>query len=80
MKLQDNILSEALKNIPLDTEIKITIEMSLIQFLVNNGFREEKMWNENDKKDMELLSKIMDFSKTLTNDIMEYIKKHDSSI
>ena len=57
MKLQDNILSEALKNIPLDTEIKITIEMSLIQFLVNNGFREEKMWNENDKKDMELLSK-----------------------
>ena len=75
MKLQDNILSEALKNIPLDTEIKITIEMSLIQFLVNNGFREEKMWNENDKKDMELLSKIMDFSKTLTNDIMEYIKK-----
>ena len=80
MKIEDDLLLKILKEIPLDTEIRISIEMGLINFLVNNGFREEKMWNENNEKDMKLLHEIISFSKTLTEDIMKYIDKHNTLI
>lgn len=76
---EEDLLTRILEDIPLDTEIRVSIEMGVINFLVDSGFREEKMWNENDEKEMKLLCKIIDFSKALTEDIMEAISRHNTS-
>lgn len=72
--IKDNALNEILKTIPLDIEIHTAIEMGLITFIHDNGFREEKMWNENNEDDNKLLASICNFSDKLTSELIDIIK------
>lgn len=72
--IKDNALNEILKTIPLDIKIHTEIEMGLITFIHDNGFREEKMWNENNEDDNKLLASICNFSDKLTSELIDIIK------
>ena len=73
--IKDDAINELLKNIPLETEIHVAIEMGLITFIHDNGFREEKMWNDNNEEDNKLLASIGNFSDELTSEIINMITK-----
>ena len=78
MKNSKNLIKETLIDIPLETRFRILLEVFYLNLITDLGFREEKMWNEYDKDDMELLNKILDAarknSKTFVEEVEEWMK------
>ncbi|MFW6243138.1 MAG: hypothetical protein ACOC2W_03170 [bacterium] len=75
MEKTNNILSDSLKNIPLETRLNVLNEMSFINLITKIGYREEKYWTE-DEKDKRII--ISNFAKELTYDILEEIKEWEN--
>lgn len=73
--IKDTELNNLIKEISLDIRFKVNIEMGLISFLCDNGFRDDKPWNENDKKEMGLLNKIIEFSENLSDELIKEINQ-----
>ena len=64
---------EALKNISLQTQIKVANEMAFINLIVELGYRESKMWSHDED---ELLSKLLGLANKHTEDILEKFNEH----
>lgn len=71
-KENEGIISKLTKNIPLDTRLRVANEISFITLLTELGYRENKMWTQDEDK---TLSKLMKFAKKHTDIIMEEIDK-----
>lgn len=70
-----NKIGELLKEMPLESRIKISCWFVLNDMLHNSGAREEDMWNETNPRDVELMKLLDDKTKQLTEKILEDIKK-----
>jgi hypothetical protein len=68
----ENFIDSLNKNIDLHTRLKVMNEMNLIMFLTECGFREDKMWTPEED---ELLTKLFDFAKTMTDDQIQIINE-----
>lgn len=75
MKNSKNSIKETLIDIPLETRFKILLEMFYINLITDLGFREEKMWNENNEEDMKLLNKILKTAKKDTELLVEEVDR-----
>jgi hypothetical protein len=73
--MRSEIVKKILRETPLETRLKVSNEMAFIMLIHELGFREEKMWNEDDEKDNELLGKIMKFAKEHTDNQMKTIER-----
>lgn len=67
-----DLISEITKQTPLETRLKVLNEMMFIDLLTEMGFREDKMWTEDEN---EQLSKLCDLAKKLTDLQLSEIKQ-----
>lgn len=72
MKKSKNIISESIENIPLETTLRVLNEMAFINLIVELGYRESKMWTEDEH---ELLNKLLKLANEHTDDILKEIEK-----
>jgi len=70
MKKSKNTISEIAKDIPLETRILVANEMAFINLITELGYREDKMWTEDEN---ELLGKLCDLAKKHTDSILKEI-------
>ena len=68
-------VSKLLKQLNLKTRLKISIEMSTIALLADLGFIDNKMWDEDNETEMELLKKIIKFSDEESGSLLMEIKQ-----
>lgn len=73
--MRSELVKKILKETPLETRLKVSNEMAFIMLITDLGFRESKMWNEDDEKDNELLDKLMKFAKEHTANQMKTIER-----
>lgn len=66
-------IEEILKNIPLEAKIKVSLEMAFINLISELGYREDKMWTEEEQP---ILNKLLDLANKSAKDIMNEIEKH----
>jgi len=69
--MRSEICERILKSIPLETRLKVGNEMAFINLIVELGYREDRMWS--DEED-ELLTKLMDLAKQHTDDTLKEIE------
>ena len=69
-------IAKILKDIPLKTRLKVLNEMAFIDLISELGYREDKMWT--DEED-ELLSKLCKLAMKHTENILEEIEEVDSN-
>lgn len=60
------------KEIPLKTRIKVANEMAFINLIVELGYREDKMWSDDEN---ELLSRLCGLAKEHTDSILKDIEE-----
>ena len=60
------------KEIPLKTRIKVANEMAFINLIVELGYREDKMWTDDEN---ELLSRLCGLAKEHTDSILKDIEE-----
>ena len=70
MKKSKNIISEIAKRTPLETKIKVSNEMAFINLIVELGYREDKMWTDDEN---ELLHKLCALAQKHTDNILKNI-------
>lgn len=70
--MRSKVVERLMANMPLETELRVSTEMSFINLLTELGFREDKMWTPDED---ELLSKLMKLAHELTDDNMKHIEK-----
>lgn len=75
MKKPKKSLKELTKEIPLETRLKTSNEMAFINLIVELGYRENKMWTDDED---ELLNKLFYLAKKHTNDILKNIEEWKS--
>jgi len=68
----NKLLEKLTKEIPLKTRIKVGTEMAFINLLTELGYREDKMWT--DEED-EILNKLCELASKHTDDILEDIEE-----
>jgi hypothetical protein len=73
--MRSPLIKKILKETPLETRLKVSNEMAFIMLITELGFRENKMWNENDPKEMELLGKLCKFAEEHTKNQMKTIEE-----
>jgi hypothetical protein len=73
--MKSPLIEKILKETPLETRLKVSNEMAFIMLITDLGFRENKMWDENDPKEMELLGKICKFAIEHTKNQIETIEE-----
>jgi len=61
--MKSKILEELSRTCPLEIRLRVTTEMSFISLLTELGYREDKMWTEEED---EILTKLCLFSKKVT--------------
>ena len=69
----DKTIKELMKDIPLETKLKVSNEMAFINLIVELGYREDKTWT--DEED-ELLSKLMSLAGEHTESQLKIINEH----
>jgi hypothetical protein len=67
-----DLIKEILKQTPLETRLKVLNEMMFIDLITEMGFREDKMWTEEEN---DQLSKLCNLAKKLTDLQLTEIKK-----
>lgn len=72
MKKSKNLISDIAKNVPLKTRIKVSNEMAFINLIVELGYREDKMWTDDEN---ELLDKLSVLAQEHTDSILKYIEE-----
>ena len=73
--MRSEIIKRIMRETPLETRLKVSNEMAFIMLITDLGFREDKMWDENNEKDNELLGKLMKFAKEHTANQMKTIER-----
>ncbi len=73
--MRSKLISKLLKETPLETRLKVGNEMAFIMLITELGYRENKMWDENDEKDNEILNKLLKFAKEHTENQMKTIER-----
>ena len=73
--IEDNAIKNLSKDIPLEIRFKVLLELFYINLITDLGFREEKMWNENDEEDMKLLNKILETAKKDSESFVEEVER-----
>lgn len=71
----DKLLKKIIKEIPLETRIRTTNEIAFINLIVELGYRESKVWT--DEED-ELFNKICKLADEHTNNILQDIEEWKS--
>ena len=61
--MRSKILEELSKTCPLEIRLRVTTEMAFISLLTELGYREDKMWTEDEN---EILTKLCLFAKKVT--------------
>ena len=69
--MKKDIIEKLLKETSLDTRLNVINEMMIIDFLTVMGYREDKMWSEDEDNQ---LSKLCDFAKKMTKLQLDEIK------
>ena len=69
------MINKILKETPLETRLKVSNEMAFIMLITKLGYRESKMWDENDEKDNEILKILLSFATEHTKNQMRDIKE-----
>jgi hypothetical protein len=70
--MRSKVVDRMMKNMPLKTRLKVSIEMFLINFLTDAGFREDKFWGDDDDS---LLKKICKHAEKMADSHMENIEE-----
>lgn len=70
---KNNIISDILKDIPLNTSIKVLCEMHHLSILSDLGYRESKSWGPDED---ELFNSLIKQSHILHEYIMEELENH----
>lgn len=73
--MKSEFFEKILKEVPLETRFKVLLEMFYINLITDLGFRKDKMWNENDKEDMDLLNKILETAKKDSESFVEEVER-----
>lgn len=73
--MRSKIAEKILKETPLEVRLKVSNEMAFIMLLSELGYRENKMWDESDEKEMEILHKLCEFAKKHTASQIREIKE-----
>lgn len=63
--MMSKVLEKIRKETPLKTRLKVSTEMAFINLISELGYRENKMWTEDEN---ETLNKLCDLAKDLVND------------
>lgn len=71
------ILKKLMDEIPLETKIKVSNEMAFINLIVELGYREDKMWTDDEDK---LLNKLCKLAEKHTKSILEDIKEENKKL
>ncbi len=74
--MRSKILERILHETPLSIKLKVSNEMAFIMLLTELGFRENKMWDERDEKEQEVLAKLIAFAEKHTDSQLREIKAH----
>ena len=67
-------IKELMKDIPLETRLKVSNEMAFINLIVELGYREDKAWTDDED---ELLGKLMTLADEHTKSQMKYIEENN---
>jgi hypothetical protein len=77
-KILSNTISELLKETSLETRVKLSCWFMINNVLHETGVREEKAWDNNNKRDVELMmlleNKTMELTETILRNIKEWEK------
>lgn len=73
--MRSKLVEKLLKETPLEIRLKVSNEMAFIMLITELGYRENKMWDENNEKDNEILNKLLRFAKKHTEDQMKTIEE-----
>lgn len=63
--MRSKVIERILKETPLQTRLKVCTEMAFINLLTELGYRENKMWTDDED---ETLNKLCDLAKELVKD------------
>ncbi len=74
--MRSKIVEKILRETPLSIRLKVSNEMAFIMLLTKLGYREDKMWDERDEKEMKILHELCVFAEEHTNHQMNTIKKY----
>jgi hypothetical protein len=74
--MQENIISELCKKIPLETRLTVSNEMAMIDLLTELGFRDDKMWT---KEEDPMLEKLCNLAKKWTKIQLDEIKEWEEN-
>ena len=66
------IFDRILKSIPLETRFRVSIEMSFIDLLTELGYRENKLWTEEEE---EQLRKLCNLAQKLSSELLTEVKE-----
>lgn len=69
--MEEHLIEKMVNNVPLKNRIKVANEMAFINLITQLGYREDKMWT--DEED-EILNKICELAENHTNRILEEIE------
>lgn len=69
---KNNIINKIREEIKLKTDIKVVNEMGFIDLITSLGYREDKMWSDNED---ELLQKLCDLAENHTELIVKQINE-----
>jgi hypothetical protein len=74
-KILSNTISELLKETSLETRVKLSCWFMINNVLHETGVREEKAWDNNNKRDVELMMLLENKTIELTERILRNIKE-----
>tara|TARA_Y100000389_G_scaffold93943_1_gene90564 strand:+ start:1552 stop:1791 length:240 start_codon:yes stop_codon:yes gene_type:complete len=77
MKKSKNLISEIAKSIPLKNRIRVSNEMAFINLITELGYRENKMWTDDEN---ELLSNLCVLAQKHTDIILKDIEDAGYSV
>ncbi len=70
--MRRDIITKLLESIPLETRIKVSIECAFITLITELGYRESKMWTDEEQP---ILDKLMKLAKEETDSILKEIEE-----
>ena len=71
--MRSEILKKIADRVPLETKIKVQLEMGAIDLITKLGYRESKPWDESES---DMLAKISEWAKVETDYIMKKVNKN----
>lgn len=73
--MKSELFEKILRETSLEIRFKVLLELFYLNLITDLGFREEKMWNENNEEDMKLLNKILEAAKKDSDSLLEEVEQ-----